>query len=182
MSAWYGEFATKISTRRRQLRFILQRLTQSSSTHSAFISEQHWRKHIFLKNYNDESDREALERDLELVLTRYQAVDCQAVVRVPDGVDVNTVITNGLVDNDKNIILSHIHEKSTISITLMVNSDQQGKKLCVLQLAILYTPMNGDPLIRVITVAIPISRASTEIFRTSHLDTVGCMISRVAMT
>jgi len=181
MSAWYGEFATKIA--HDGVSFDLfcnaSRNLHLPTVHSLVNSTGG--NIFFYKNYNDESDREALERDLELVLTRYQAVDCQAVVRVPDGVDVNTVITNGLVDNDKNIILSHIHEKSTISITLMVNSDQQGKKLCVLQLAILYTPMNGDSLIRVITAAIPISRASTEIFRTSHLDTVGCMISRVAM-
>lgn len=178
MSDWYGEFSTKIA--RDGISFDLF-CNASRNLNLATVHElvnNTGGNIFFYKNYSDENDRESLERDLESVLTRFQAVDCQAVVRSPPGVDVNMVITNGLVDEEKNIFVSHMHEKSTLSITFMVNSDQAGRKLCIIQLAMLYTPLNGDPLIRVITTALPVSRASTEIFRTSHLDTASTMMTR----
>lgn len=181
LTEWYGEFSTEAA--KEAVSFDLfcnaSHGLNLATVHS--LVDQTGGNIFYYKNYNDVQDREALERNIEKVLMRYQAIDCSIAIRTSTGVDVNTIITNGIVDENRNIILSHINDKTTISATLMVNIDQTGRKFCIVQYAMLHTPINEVPLVRVITLALPVSRAATEIFRTSHLDTVSCMITRIAM-
>jgi len=119
----------------------------------------------FYENYQDVIDSTRLYHDLKKNIMRFTGFDATMVVRASEGLQIVEQMGALTETPDKDIILPVVTCDSTICIKLDQYKDISGEFCPCLQVAIIYTNIFGECMIRVLTTKVETVMNITELFK-----------------
>jgi len=119
----------------------------------------------FYENYQDIVDSTRLYFDLKQNIMRFTAFDATMVIRASQGLEVMEQMGALTETAEKDIILPVITCDSTFCIKLNQHSDLDSEFSPCIQVAIIYTNIFGECMIRVLTTEVKAVRSISELFK-----------------
>ncbi|KAE9611541.1 putative von Willebrand factor, type A, Zinc finger, Sec23/Sec24-type, sec23/Sec24, trunk [Lupinus albus] len=126
------------------------------------------------------SDPAKLYNDLRWNITRPQGFEAVMRVRCSQGIQVQEYHGNFCKRIPTDVDLPGIDCDKTFMVTLKHDDKLQDGSECAFQCALLYTTMNGERRIRVITLSLPVTSMLSNLFRAADLDTQFCCFLKQA--
>lgn len=122
-------------------------------------------------NFNLEKDAFKCRGDLEKVLTREYGMDAYAVIRSTQGCVLSECYGGFHLSPYQEFRFAQVNSDTTFLVTMEHQEDLQVNPF-VIQFAMLYTPKDGIPLIRLHTICRKTSLVMADIFRQTDLEAV----------
>ncbi|KAL0005072.1 hypothetical protein SO802_012633 [Lithocarpus litseifolius] len=127
------------------------------------------------------SDPAKLYNDLRWNVTRPQGFEAVMRVRCSQGIQVLEYDGNFCKRMPTDVDLPGIDCDKTIMVTLKHDDKLKDGSECAFQCALLYTAVNGQRRIRVITLSLPCTSILSNLFRSADLDTqFACFLKQAA--
>ncbi|KAE9618491.1 putative von Willebrand factor, type A, Zinc finger, Sec23/Sec24-type, sec23/Sec24, trunk [Lupinus albus] len=126
------------------------------------------------------SDPAKLYNDLRWNITRPQGFEAVMRVRCSQGIQVQEYYGNFCKRIPTDVDLPGIDCDKTFMVTLKHDDKLQDGSECAFQCALLYTTVNGERRIRVITLSLPVTSMLSNLFRAADLDTQFCCFLKQA--
>ncbi|OIV91281.1 hypothetical protein TanjilG_01812 [Lupinus angustifolius] len=126
------------------------------------------------------SDPAKLYNDLRWNITRPQGFEAVMRVRCSQGIQVQDYYGNFCKRIPTDVDLPGIDCDKTFMVTLKHDDKLQDGSECAFQCALLYTTVNGERRIRVITLSLPVTSMLSNLFRAADLDTQFCCFLKQA--
>lgn len=129
--------------------------------------------------FSDVNQGEKLSRDLQHNLTRQQGLEAVMRVRASRGLRISAFYGHFFIRGVDLLALPNVDEDKSFAIEIAHEENSVTANTACLQAALLYTTIDGERRIRVLTMELPITSALTTMFEAADIDACTSLMGRI---
>jgi len=134
----------------------------------------------YYPSFSDMNQGEKLSRDLQHNLTRQQGLEAVMRVRASRGLRISAFYGHFFIRGVDLLALPNVDEDKSFAIEIAHEENAVTANTACLQAALLYTTIDGERRIRVLTMELPVTAALTTMFEAADVDACASLMGRIS--